>query len=109
MRISIGRAAVALARSFFMRRIFLLAAPLLLASCATMFTPRTQHASSAAKTIPDMPMQKWGIESCGAGSLSTVLQHYGDTTSMKQWDTSLPKTRGGVMTIDMLIDRKSVV
>ncbi|HEX7140120.1 MAG TPA: tetratricopeptide repeat protein [Vicinamibacterales bacterium] len=50
-----------------------------------------------------MPMLKWGIESCGAGSLSTVLQHYGDTTTMQQWDTSLPKTRGGVMTIDMLI------
>ena len=49
-----------------------------------------------------MPMQKWGIESCGAGSLSTVLQHYGDKTSMKEWDATLPKTRGGVLTIDML-------
>ncbi len=48
-------------------------------------------------------MLKWGIESCGAGSLATVLQHYGDSTSMQQWDSSLPKTRGGVMTVDMLI------
>jgi tetratricopeptide (TPR) repeat protein len=50
-----------------------------------------------------MPMQKWGIESCGAGSLSTVLQHYGDRTAMSQWDTMLPKTRGGVMTVDILL------
>jgi len=48
-------------------------------------------------------MLKWGIESCGAGSLATVLQHYGDATSLQQWDASLPKTRGGVMTVDMLI------
>lgn len=78
-------------------------APLLLAACTTLLTPRSQHASATATTIPNMPMLHWGIESCGAGSLSTVLQHYGDTTTMQQWDASLPKTRGGVMTIDMLI------
>ena len=48
-------------------------------------------------------MLKWGIESCGAGSLATVLQHFGDSTSMQQWDATLPKTRGGVLTVDMLI------
>jgi tetratricopeptide (TPR) repeat protein len=48
-------------------------------------------------------MLKWGVESCGAGSLSTVLQHYGDPTSMEQWDATLPKTRGGVLTVDMLL------
>ncbi len=65
--------------------------------------PRSQHASATASVIPNMPIQKWGIESCGAGSLSTVLQHYGDSTSMADWDAQLPKTRGGVMTIDLLI------
>jgi len=75
----------------------------LFSACATMFTPHTQQASSTATTIPNMPMLKWGIESCGAGSLATVLQHYGDSTSMKDWDGSLPKTHGGVLTIDMLI------
>ncbi len=48
-------------------------------------------------------MLPWGIESCGAGSLATVLQHYGDRTSMEQWDHTLPKTRGGVMTVDLLL------
>jgi hypothetical protein len=85
-----------------MRRIAALA-PLLLAACTTLFTPRSQHAGPGATAIPNMPMLRWGIESCGAGSLSTVLQHYGDPTTMQQWDASLPKTRGGVMTIDMLI------
>lgn len=73
-----------------------------LASCVT-WTPRSAHTSPAATVIPNMPMQKWGIESCGAGSLSTVLQHYGDPTTMQQWDVALPKTRGGVMTVDMLL------
>jgi tetratricopeptide (TPR) repeat protein len=76
---------------------------LLFSACTTLFTPRSQHAGAAAVTIPNVPMLRWGIESCGAGSLSTVLQHYGETTTMEQWDASLPKTRGGVMTIDMLI------
>ena len=48
-------------------------------------------------------MLKWGIVSCGAGSLSTVLQHYGDPTTFDAWDASLPKTRGGVLTIDLLV------
>ncbi|MGZ7078519.1 MAG: tetratricopeptide repeat protein [Thermoanaerobaculia bacterium] len=74
----------------------------LLSSCIT-WTPHSRSTSASAVTIHDMPMQKWGIESCGAGSLSTVLRHYGDPTTMQQWDAELPKTRGGVMTIDMLI------
>ena len=48
-------------------------------------------------------MLKWGVESCGAGSLATVLEHYGDSTTMEQWDATLPKTRGGVMTVDLLL------
>src|SRR4051794_12315155 len=74
----------------------------LLSACVTM-TPRSKPASPTAQVIPNVPMQKWGIESCGAGSLSTVLQHYGDTTPMKTWDDTLPKTRGGVLSIDMLL------
>src|SRR5256885_1889582 len=73
-----------------------------LTSCATI-TPRSQSASPAANVIPNVPMLAWGIESCGAGSLSTVLQHYGETTSLETWDSTLPKTRDGVMTIDMLM------
>jgi tetratricopeptide repeat protein/peptidase C39-like protein len=83
-------------------RLALCALPLILASCVTL-TPRSRPVSPNASVIPQMPMLKWGVESCGAGSLATVLQHYGDPTSMQQWDTTLPKTHGGVMTVDMLI------
>jgi tetratricopeptide (TPR) repeat protein len=48
-------------------------------------------------------MQKWDIKSCGAGALSAVLQHYGDPVSMAEWDAKLPKTRGGVMSIDLVL------
>lgn len=82
--------------------LLLLITLLTLTSCITI-TPKTQHASPSASVIPNVPMQHWGIESCGAGSLSTVLQHYGDPTTMRTWDDTLPKTRGGVLTIDMLI------
>jgi predicted double-glycine peptidase len=71
-------------------------------SCITM-TPRSKAPSPTASVIPNVPMLKWGIESCGAGSLATVLQHYGDPTTMQRWDASLPKMRGGVMTVDMLL------
>jgi predicted double-glycine peptidase len=74
----------------------------LVCSCVTI-TPHSQLASPTAHVVPNVPLQKWGIESCGAGSLSTVLQHYGDTTSLKEWDAALPKMRGGVLSIDMLV------
>ena len=54
-----------------------------------------------------MPLLKWGVVSCGAGSLSTVLQHYGDATTFESWDATLPKMRGGVLTIDMLLAARS--
>ena len=84
------------------RRFALFVIPILLASCVTL-APRSKAPSSSAGVIPNMPMLKWGVESCGAGSLATVLEHYGDSTTMEQWDATLPKTRGGVMTVDLLL------
>lgn len=75
---------------------------MLAAGCVT-WTPRSAPVTPAATVIPNMPMLRWGVESCGAGSLTTVLQHYGDPTSMQEWDSTLPKTRGGVMTVDLLL------
>ncbi len=82
---------------------FLLSALCLLAAGCVTWTPRSAQATPAATVIPNMPMLRWGIEACGAGSLATVLQHYGEATTMRQWDATLPKTRGGVMTIDLLL------
>lgn len=77
---------------------------LLLTTMSCVFwTPISRRTSNAAQVIPNVPMQHWDIKSCGAGSLSSVLQHYGDPTTMQQWDASLRKTRGGVMSIDMVL------
>ncbi|HYK01831.1 MAG TPA: tetratricopeptide repeat protein [Thermoanaerobaculia bacterium] len=67
------------------------------------WTPKTYAPSSAAQVIENVPLQKWDIKSCGAGSLSAVLQHHGDPTTMDEWQARLPKTRGGVMSIDMVL------
>lgn len=63
----------------------------------------SRRPSTTAAVIPNVPMQKWDIQSCGAGSLSAVLQHHGDATTMDEWQASLPKTRGGVMSIDLVL------
>ncbi|HEV8657526.1 MAG TPA: tetratricopeptide repeat protein [Thermoanaerobaculia bacterium] len=63
----------------------------------------SKRPTTSAKVIPNVPLQRWDIESCGAGSLSTVLQHYGDPTTMDAWDRALPKTRGGVLSIDLVL------
>jgi hypothetical protein len=80
----------------------LLPCALLLTSCV-YWTPASRNVSPTAFVIPDVPMQKWDIKSCGAGVLSAVLQHHGDSTSMQEWDAALPKTRGGVMIIDLVL------
>jgi predicted double-glycine peptidase len=67
------------------------------------WTPMSRSVTRDANVIPNVPMQKWDIKSCGAGSLTAVLQHHGDTTTMEQWEAKLPKTRGGVMSIDMVL------
>lgn len=71
-------------------------------SCVAI-TPRSVATSPSARAIGEMPMHKWDPTSCGAGALSTVLQHYGDPTTMATWQATLPKVRGGVMTVDMLL------
>lgn len=79
---------------------------LFLVLCTTscvFWTPFSHSPAPNASAIQDIPMQKWDIKSCGAGALSTVLQHYGDPTTMADWQATLPKTRGGVMSIDLVL------
>ena len=92
------------ARPFFLHMRKLLLLPLLLTTVSCVYwTPLSRRTSSAATVIPDVPLQKWDIISCGAGSLSSVLQHYGDPVTMAEWQETLPKTRGGVMSIDLVL------
>ena len=84
----------------------LVALPLLLAASCITWTPRSRPITAAATVIPNVPLQRWGIESCGAGSLSTVLEHYGDSVTLVELDRSMPKMRGGVLSLDMLIEAR---
>ncbi|HKR65108.1 MAG TPA: tetratricopeptide repeat protein [Thermoanaerobaculia bacterium] len=84
-------------------RFVLLAGLTLLTSACVFWTPISRTPAPDAAVVTNVPMQKWDIKSCGAGALSTVLQHYGDPTSMQDWDATLPKTRGGVMSIDLVL------
>jgi tetratricopeptide (TPR) repeat protein len=84
-------------------RLLALLLPLLLASGCVYWTPRSLQPGTSAAVIPGVPVQTWDITSCGAGALSSVLQHFGDPTTMAEWQESLPKTRGGVMSIDLVL------
>lgn len=79
------------------------AAFLILFSSCVYWTPISRRAGATAHVIPDVPLQKWDIKSCGPGSLSSVLQHYGDDVTMEEWQKTLQETRGGVLSIDMIL------
>lgn len=74
-----------------------------LTTSCVYWTPMSHSPAPSAAVIPSVPMQKWDIKSCGAGALSAVLRHHGDAMTMGEWDAKLPKTRGGVMSIDLVL------
>jgi hypothetical protein len=84
------------------RRLLLLLTPLMLSGCV-FWTPRSLTPSSSAVVLTHVPAETWDITSCGAGALSAVLRHHGDPTTMAEWDRALPKIRGGVLSVDLLI------
>jgi Flp pilus assembly protein TadD len=86
-----------------MKKTLLLLPAVLLLNACVYWTPMSKRPSETATVIPNVPMQKWDIKSCGAGALTAVLQHHGDPTTMEQWQETLPKTRGGVMSIDLVL------
>jgi Tfp pilus assembly protein PilF len=88
-------------------RSLLLALMLLTAGCVTLTPPRGQKPSESAVVIHDVPLRSWGDEACGAGALSTVLNHFGDPVTEAQLDRLLPKARGGgVVSLDLLLEAR---
>jgi Flp pilus assembly protein TadD len=81
----------------------LLSAFCLLTSACVYWTPISRTPTPSATVIPNVPMQKWDIMTCGAGSLAAVLQHHGEPTTMDEWQAALPKTRCGVVSIDLVL------
>jgi tetratricopeptide (TPR) repeat protein len=76
---------------------------LLLGGCLTL-PPRSRAHGSGATVLEGVPVREFGVDRCGAGSLSAVLNYFGDPISMEELDSALPKaSNNGVLSIDMLL------
>lgn len=69
--------------------------------------PLTEQPSARAYVLPDVPLERWGDNTCGAGALSTVMRHHGRSVAEGELVPLLPTGRnGGVVSIDLLIAAK---
>jgi tetratricopeptide (TPR) repeat protein len=60
--------------------------------------------SPAARVLEGVPVQPFGDDDCGAGSLATVLEFFGLPIPLEVLDAELPKTaRGAVLSVDLLL------
>lgn len=91
-----------------MRRITLLLLLLTAAGCVRISTaPRSQSAGPEARVVAGVPVLTFGLERCGAGSLSAVLAAYGETLTIEELDAALPKAaNGGVTSIDLILEAR---
>ena len=89
-----------------MRRLAILPLALLAASCITM-KPQGAQPTAAAVIVENIPVERWGDNTCGAGALAAVLKHYGDEATEAQLNEALPKGRhGGVVSVDLLLETR---
>ena len=73
------------------------------AGCVTV-APRSRPVSEAAIVFEQVPVRHFGPESCGAGSLSAVLTHLGESFTVEEMDAKLPRAPGGgVLSVDLLL------
>lgn len=91
-----------------MRRITLLLLLVTAAGCVRVTTaPRSRPAGPEAQVVAGVPVLTFGIERCGAGSLSAVFAAYGDSVGIEELDAKLPKAaNGGVTTIDLILEAR---
>jgi tetratricopeptide (TPR) repeat protein len=91
-----------------LRRITLLLLLLTTVGCVRISTaPRSQAAGPEARVVAGVPVLTFGLERCGAGSLSAVLAAYGDSVGIEELDAVLPKAaNGGVTTIDLILEAR---
>jgi tetratricopeptide (TPR) repeat protein len=87
------------------------AAALLLAGLAAggcaILPPRSQRPGADARALPGVPVQSFGVESCGAGSLKVVLGYYGDPATFEELEAALPRGRNdGVLTLDLVLEAR---
>jgi tetratricopeptide (TPR) repeat protein len=91
-----------------LRRITLLLLLLTTVGCVRISTaPRSQAAGPEARVVAGVPVLTFGIERCGAGSLSAVFAAYGDSVGIEELDAALPKAaNGGVTSIDLILEAR---
>jgi Tfp pilus assembly protein PilF len=66
--------------------------------------PRSRQPSPDAQVLHQVPVRAFEADRCGPGSLSLVLNSYGDKVSEVQLEADLPKAPGGgVLSIDLLL------
>jgi tetratricopeptide (TPR) repeat protein len=57
--------------------------------------------------LTGVPVRSFGIQSCGAGSLSAVLSYHGQPVTLEELDALLPKGRNeGVLTLDLVLEAR---
>lgn len=84
----------------------LLPAAIAAGGCAA-YTLRTPDPGPQARVLTGVPVQSFGLQSCGAGSLSAVLSYYGEPVTLEELDTVLPKGRNeGVLTLDLVLEAR---
>lgn len=62
---------------------------------------------ASAQVIPNVPVRRWGDNTCGSAALATVLNHLGDSVTEEQLNERFAKGRnGGVVSVDLLLEAR---
>src|SRR5262245_3053106 len=70
--------------------------------CASL-PPRYLPADPTARVIDHVPLRTFEEDRCGSGTLALVLNVAGDTVTEEELAASLPRERGGVLSIDLML------
>ena len=65
--------------------------------------PRSHDPAPGARVVLNGPPLTFADDRCGPGSLAAVLRGLGDSVTERELDAALPKVRGGVLSLDLLL------
>lgn len=80
-----------------------LLAVVVLTGCVSL-QPAARVPSAEALLVEGVSSTEFGVETCGAASLSAVLTYWGHEISVEELDEALPKAdNGGVLSLDLVL------